>query len=47
MRHELTDSELETYSRQVVLSDIGFDGQVRLKNFKVCIYMHLPHFRNI
>ena len=37
MQSELTDSELETYSRQVVLSDIGYDGQVRLKNSKVCI----------
>jgi molybdopterin/thiamine biosynthesis adenylyltransferase len=37
MQNELTDSELETYSRQVVLSDIGYDGQVRLKNSKVCI----------
>jgi serine/threonine protein phosphatase PrpC len=37
MRKELTDNELEIYSRQVVLSDIGYDGQVRLKNAKVCI----------
>ena len=28
MRKELTDNELEIYSRQVVLSDIGYDGQV-------------------
>jgi adenylyltransferase/sulfurtransferase len=37
MKNELTDTELETYSRQVVLSDIGYDGQVQLRNAKVCI----------
>ena len=34
---DLSDSELETYSRQVVLADIGYDGQVKLRNAKVCI----------
>lgn len=37
MKNELTDSELDTYSRQVVLSDIGYDGQLSLKNSKICI----------
>ena len=37
MINELSDSELETYSRQIVLADIGYDGQVKLRNAKVCI----------
>jgi adenylyltransferase/sulfurtransferase len=34
---ELTDEELETYSRQIVLADIGYDGQLKLRNAKVCL----------
>jgi adenylyltransferase/sulfurtransferase len=37
MRKELTDHELETYSRQIVLADIGYDGQLKLRNAKVCL----------
>lgn len=37
MKNELSDSELDTYSRQIVLSDIGYDGQLSLKNSKICI----------
>lgn len=37
MSTELTDEELETYSRQVVLADIGYDGQLKLRNAKVCL----------
>ena len=37
MRKELTDEELETYSRQIVLADIGYDGQLKLRNAKVCL----------
>lgn len=37
MRNELTDQELDTYSRQVVLADIGYDGQLKLRNSKVCL----------
>jgi adenylyltransferase/sulfurtransferase len=37
MRTELTDEELETYSRQIVLADIGYDGQLKLRNAKVCL----------
>jgi adenylyltransferase/sulfurtransferase len=37
MKNELTDEELETYSRQVVLADIGYDGQLKLRNAKVCL----------
>jgi len=37
MRTELTDNELETYSRQIVLADIGYDGQLKLRNAKVCL----------
>ena len=37
MHTELTDEELETYSRQIVLADIGYDGQLKLRNAKVCL----------
>ncbi|MEM1574499.1 MAG: HesA/MoeB/ThiF family protein [Nitrososphaerota archaeon] len=34
---DLSNEELEFYSRQIVLSEIGYNGQLRLKNAKVCI----------
>ena len=37
MPKELTDKELETYSRQIVLADIGYDGQRKLCEAKVCL----------
>jgi len=37
MRQELTDEELEIYSRQIVLADIGYDGQLKLRNARVCL----------
>jgi adenylyltransferase/sulfurtransferase len=37
VRKELTDEEVETYARQIVLADIGYDGQLKLANAKVCI----------
>jgi molybdopterin/thiamine biosynthesis adenylyltransferase len=37
MTKELTDKELETYSRQIVLADIGYDGQLKLRNAKACL----------
>ncbi|MBT8375196.1 MAG: hypothetical protein KJN80_09830, partial [Deltaproteobacteria bacterium] len=37
MKNELTDKELDTYSRQIVLSDIGYEGQLSLKYSKICI----------
>ena len=37
MRKELTDEELDIYSRQIVLADIGYDGQLKLRNAKVCL----------
>ena len=37
MTNERTDRELETFSLQVVLADMGDDGQFSLKNAKVCI----------
>ena len=37
MNRELTEGELETYSRQIVLADIGYDGQQKLRNAKVCL----------
>jgi adenylyltransferase/sulfurtransferase len=37
MRQHLTDVELETYARQIVLEDIGYNGQLKLRNAKACI----------
>ncbi len=36
-KEELSDKEIEFYSRQIVLRDIGYDGQLKLKNAKVCL----------
>ena len=33
----LSDNEFEFYSRQIVLPDVGYDGQLKLKHAKVCI----------
>ena len=37
MHPELTEQELDTYARQIVLADIGYDGQLKLRNAKVCL----------
>jgi adenylyltransferase/sulfurtransferase len=37
MKQELADAELNTYARQIVLSDIGYEGQLKLRNAKACI----------
>lgn len=37
MEKELSNEEFEYYSRQLALPDIGYTGQIRLKNSKVCI----------
>lgn len=37
MKLELTNGELETYSRQIVLADIGYEGQLKLRNATVCL----------
>jgi molybdopterin-synthase adenylyltransferase len=34
---DLTDAELEFYSRQIMLPTIGYQGQLKLRNSKVCI----------
>lgn len=34
---KLSEEELEFYSRQIVLPEIGYNGQLKLKNAKVCI----------
>lgn len=34
---ELSKKELERYSRQVMLEEIGYEGQLKLKNAKVCV----------
>ncbi|MFQ6075639.1 MAG: ThiF family adenylyltransferase, partial [Candidatus Bathyarchaeia archaeon] len=36
-KEELTDEELEIYSRQIVLRDIGYKGQLRLRRARVCV----------
>jgi len=35
--NELSESELEFYSRQIVLSEIGYGGQLKLRKSSVCI----------
>jgi adenylyltransferase/sulfurtransferase len=37
MSKELTDKEMEIYSRQIVLADIGYDGQLKLRNARACL----------
>ncbi len=34
---ELSSKELERYSRQVMLEEIGYEGQLKLRNAKVCV----------
>ncbi len=37
MPKELSDAELEIYSRQIALQDIDYEGQVKLRNGKACV----------
>lgn len=37
MTSGLSNLELDTYSRQIVLADIGYDGQLKLRNASVCL----------
>ena len=34
---ELSDAEIERYSRQIVMDEIGFEGQQKLKNARVTV----------
>jgi len=34
---DLSEEELEYYSRQIVLKEIGYSGQLKLKNAKACV----------
>ena len=34
---DLSSKELDRYSRQVMLEEIGYNGQLKLKNAKVCV----------
>ena len=34
---ELSKKELDRYSRQVMLEEIGYNGQLKLKNAKICV----------
>jgi len=36
-RSSLSDEELEFYSRQIVLPEIGYNGQLKLRNARVCV----------
>jgi hypothetical protein len=33
--NELSNDEIEAYSRQIVLDEIGYEGQLKIKNAKV------------
>ncbi|MBS7631695.1 HesA/MoeB/ThiF family protein [Candidatus Bathyarchaeota archaeon] len=35
--NDLTDAEIEYYSRQMILKEVGVEGQLKLKKAKVCI----------
>jgi len=37
MLRELSEEELDTYSRQIVLRDIGYEGQIRIRGARVCV----------
>ena len=37
MPKALTEKEQETYSRQIVLADIGYDGQLKLRKARACL----------
>ncbi len=37
LTEDLSNEELEFYSRQIVLTEIGYNGQLKLKNARVCI----------
>ncbi len=37
MKQELSDAELETYSRQIALDEIDYAGQLRLRNASACL----------
>lgn len=37
MQQQLSDSELETYARQIALADIDYDGQLKLRNARACV----------
>lgn len=34
---DLSDGEMEFYSRQIVLPEIGYNGQLKLRNARICI----------
>jgi len=36
-KDELSPKQLETYSRQIVLDDIGYNGQKKIRKAKVCV----------
>jgi len=34
---EFSEEEIEYYSRQIVLTDIGYEGQLKLRNARICV----------
>jgi len=36
-KNELSMEQLETYSRQIVLDDIGYSGQLKIRNARICV----------
>ncbi len=36
-RNDLSTEQLETYSRQIVLDDIGYNGQQKIRNARICV----------
>jgi adenylyltransferase/sulfurtransferase len=37
MLRELSEGEMDVYSRQIALRDIGYEGQVRIRKARVCV----------
>ena len=37
MKDQLSDRELETYARQIVLEEIGYEGQIKIRNARAAI----------
>jgi len=35
--NDLSYAELELYSRQIVLAEVGYKGQLKLRNARVCV----------
>ena len=47
MRQKLSAVELETYSRQIVLNDIGYEGQLKPEDKKEIVQLIKEKYPNI